>query len=179
MPLWTPEADDDEPEIDTFALLFPAPDAGWVDSVVYSSGWQTRIASALAPASALASAIAGGMALGRTREEIVQDLLPVVQGVEHVARRIARTEGMRVAQSVQMATHAELGDLVIGYQIHALLDERTRPEHRKRNGTIYYAHPVGDQLGYDQMPDPPHEADGSLAWNCRCYLTPVLRDQEF
>jgi hypothetical protein len=79
---------------------------------------------------------------------------------------------------MQMTAHSQLGDLVAGWQIHATLDERTRPEHAARNGTIYWIHPKAGQRGVDEMPHPPMEADGSTAWNCRCFLTPVLREPD-
>ncbi len=81
---------------------------------------------------------------------------------------------MRIAHSVQHIAWKGMGDLVIGYQIHATLDQNTRPAHAARNGTIYYADPKQGQLGYDKMPHPPLEADGSIAWNCRCHNSPVL-----
>ena len=51
-----------------------------------------------------------------------------------------------------MDAHAQLGDLVAGWQVHATLDERTRPEHAARNGTIYWLHPKAGQKGVGEMP---------------------------
>lgn len=163
---------------DILSVLFAPPSVQRTQEIVYASGWQERLRSGtgLASPEALAARISTGMMLGYDIAQITREILPVVQGVASSARRIARTESMRVAAQVQMDMHRGLGDLVVGYQIHATLDERTRPEHRARDGTIYYANPGPDQLGYDQMPHPPQEADGSLAWNCRCFLTPVLRE---
>lgn len=160
------------------SLLFPAPTPQRVDQIIYTSGWQERIRSGtgLADPLHLAQRLATGLSLGRSQEEIARDLLPAVQHVQSSARRIARTESMRVAQQIQMDQHEQLGDLVIGWQVHATLDENTRPEHRARDGTIYWLHPKPGQPGLDQRPDPPQEADGTMSWNCRCFLTPVLRD---
>ena len=92
---------------------------------------------------------------------------------------------MRVAAATQMDAHAALGDLVVGYKVHATLDNNTRPWHRSRDGQRYYLDPAPDQKGMAQCPHPPDEAaDPSerpvgtprTAWNCRCYLTPILRD---
>ncbi len=159
-------------------LLFPAPSPERIERVVYAGDWQTRIraGSGLADPAAVAQRVATGLALGRTQQQIARDIRPAVQGSLSAARRIARTESMRVAGAVQMDAHASLGDLVVGYQVHATLDERTRPEHRARDGTVYWARPRPGQLGYDAMPQPPQEADGSMAWNCRCTLSPVLAE---
>lgn len=164
---------------DYFAsILFPAPTEAELNHVVYSSGWEQRFMAGthLAQPQALASVIVSGMAAGKNHREIARDLLPAVQGVQSSAKRIARTECLRVAGAAQMDCHSQLGDLVAGYQIHALLDQHTRPAHAARSGTIYWAKPKPGQLGYDVMPRPPQEANGSTAWNCRCFMTVVLHD---
>lgn len=174
-------ADGDSDDTDTLArLLFPPPRAEQVDAIVYATGWVKRLAAAtrLAEPERLAPIISAGMAAGKTRQQLVRDLLPIVDGVRSTARRIARTEGMRVAGAMQMATHESLGDLVVGYRINATLDSAVRPEHRERDGTIYWRHPKAGQLGFDRMPNPPQEADGSTAWNCRCWLEPILSEEE-
>ena len=90
------------------------------------------------------------------------------------AYTISRTSmsGM-VSQVSKMAFNSLPNDLV-GFQVHGILDDRIRPAHRERNGTIYYKKPRYGNAGFDQMPNPPLEADGSVAHNCRCWLTPVL-----
>lgn len=67
---------------------------------------------------------------------------------------------------------------VIGFQVLGILDNRIRPEHRARHGTIYYKNPGIGRLGFSQMPNPPLEADGSYAYNCRCTLIPVFKGDE-
>jgi SPP1 gp7 family putative phage head morphogenesis protein len=158
-------------------LLFPPFTVPEVQAVVYASGWAQRLSAGtkLGSPSVLAGLIAHGLTAGRSQEEIARDILPAVQNVQSSARRVARTESMRVAQAAQMHAHAQLGPLVIGYTVRAVLDQNTRPAHRARDRTAYYAHPGPGQLGYDQMPNPPAEADGSIAYNCRCFLTPILR----
>jgi SPP1 gp7 family putative phage head morphogenesis protein len=160
-----------------------------VDRILFApSGgrtWQDRVASLtrLAQPEQLASILASGMAAGKAQREIANDLLPAVNNVRSSARRIARTEGLRVAHAVQMDAHEQLGDLKIGYQIRAQLDQNTRPWHASRSGTIYYDQPTATQKGPAQRPNPPEEAlDPSerpagtpqLAHNCRCSLSPVL-----
>ena len=126
------------------------------------------------PPERLAQIVSQGYAQGKSQRDVAKDLLPAVNNVRASAMRVARTWGMHVTHEEQMKVHAGLGDAVIGYQIHAVLDQNTRPRHRARNGTIYYADPKPGQPGYDQMPRPPLEADGSMSWNCRCWLSPVL-----
>lgn len=157
-------------------LMNSAPDGPWHEKLTRA----TRLASP----DALANLITSSYSQGKNREEIERDLLPAVNGVRSSARRIARTEGMRIAHAAQMESHEQLGDLVIGYMIHATLDERTRPWHRHRSGTVYYLEPRQGQKGPEQMPNPPEEprdarerpaGEPQTAYNCRCYLSPVLR----
>lgn len=160
-------------------LIFPPPPEEWVRNIVFSGDWVQRLqATPSARPEAIASRIADGLAAGKTHVQIARDVRPLVDGIRSRARTIARTESMRVAHAGQMQCHAQLGDLVIGYQVRATLDQHTRPAHAARNGTIYYRDPVAGQLGYEKMPHPPQEADGSTAWGCRCYLVPVLRPPE-
>lgn len=170
-------------------LIFPPPDRATIDRIIFApSGnrtWQDRVASLtrLAQPEQLASILAAGMAQGKSQREIANDLLPAVNGVRSSARRIARTESLRVAHSLQQQAHEQLGDLVEAYVVHAQLDQWTRPWHAARNGTVYYKEPKAGQKGPFQMPNPPEEAaDPSerppntpfVAPNCRCWLSPML-----
>lgn len=165
--------------------VLPPPSRERTSGIVYSSGWTSRLEtlSRIAPPHQLAAQVATGMANGQNVRQIAQRLRPALQGVQTSARRVARTEGMRVAHEVQMAAYDQLGDLVIGYQIHATKDGNTRHWHRDRDGTIYYKEPKPGQKGLFQMPRPPMEAPDPaerpantphVAPNCRCYMTPVM-----
>lgn len=138
--------------------------------------WQARLAqqTKLGEPKQLASIITQWRNSGKTPKEMEKAMLPFVQGVRTTARRVARTEAQRVASMTRMETYEELGDLAVGYQIHATMDSHTRPHHAARSGQIYYKKPKPGQLGLDKMPQPPHEPDGSVAFNCRCYITPVM-----
>lgn len=81
---------------------------------------------------------------------------------------------MDVAHAAQMRCFDQLGPALEGYQVHATLDQNTRPEHAARNGQRYMVHPTAGQLGLDKMPHPPREADGSYAHSCRCWLSPLM-----
>jgi len=120
-----------------------------------------------------------GIAQGWDRRRIAAELTDVFGGWESSARRVARTEGLRVATRTQLSASEEIPDLVQGYQVLSVLDARVRPEHRERHGTIYHRNPRGSQLGFDVMPQPPLDNPGSvLAHNCRCFLCPVFHLDE-
>jgi hypothetical protein len=180
----------DTPKDDLSAWLFPGPTPDEVKEIVYAAvngiSWRDRLATATktsATPERIASILADGWNRGRTVPEIAKALRPIVDGVKSTAKRIARTEGMRIALQTQEKQWAALGDFVLGYQVHAVLDERTRRspnlqlDHYRRDGLIYYKQPKRGQLGMDDCPHPPLEAknNGSVyAWNCRCTLSPVL-----
>lgn len=84
------------------------------------------------------------------------------------AYTIARTSMSELIGKAGKIAYESLPKDLVGFQVHGILDERIRPAHRARNGTIYYKKPRYDNLGFDQMPNPPLEADGSMAYNCRC-----------
>jgi SPP1 gp7 family putative phage head morphogenesis protein len=145
-------------------------------NVIYRGDWAKRIASLtrLALPGVLAAAIARGTLELKTPYELAREIRPLVQGVQVSARRIARTECLRIAHTVQMDTYEKLGDMVIGYQVHAVLDSRTRPAHRERDGFIFYKNPKPGQRPMSECPKPPMESNGKPAFNCRCFLSPVF-----
>lgn len=162
-------------------LLFPPPSQSLVDSIIFATikgrTWEQRLATMTktsATPERLAATVGQGVAQGKTVQQIAKDLLPVVDGIRSTARRIARTEALRVVQEASFQSWQGMGDLVVGYQILAVLDQVTRPDHAKRNGTVFYKVPKSGQHGLDEMPHPPLEADGSYAWNCRCHLSQCL-----
>ena len=144
------------------------------------ASWQSRLAqqTSLAPPEHLATILTQDFNGQKTPAELARVLKDHVGGVASTARRVARNESMRIAHESRMDAYDDLGDLVIGFQIHATMDSRVRPEHAARSGTIYYKKPTADQLGLDKMPRPPIEEDGTVAHNCRCWITPVLSVNE-
>lgn len=166
-------------------LLFAPPPESELDRIVRATtggvSWEQRLqaATSLAGPEQLAGLLLSSMAGGKSQREVMQDILPHVDNVRTTARRIARTEGMRVANAMHFEASEQLGpDVVPGYQIHATLDQNTRPAHAARNGTIYWREPKAGQKGFDEMPSPPQEADGSTAHNCRCFMTALLTPPE-
>jgi SPP1 gp7 family putative phage head morphogenesis protein len=168
------------------AFLFPPPAAEDVHRIVHATvggvTWEQRLDSATrtsATPEKLAQIVGDGVAAGRTAQQIAKELLPVVDGVRSSARRIARTESLRVVHEVQFEQWQGLGEMIAGYQIHSVMDERVRSSHALRNGHIYYVNPKPGQSGLDECPHPPAEADGTVAQNCRCYLSVVLHPADY
>lgn len=162
------------------ALLFPPPPESVIRSIVYASGWSARLGNetSLAAPRDIAAAVMQSVTSGQSIRDLARDLLPIVDGVRSTARRVARDESMRVSHAMQQAAWSQVDELIVGYQVNAVLDARTRPEHRARAGTIYYKNPQPGQKGMDECPHPPYEADGSWAYNCRCFISPVMVDPD-
>jgi SPP1 gp7 family putative phage head morphogenesis protein len=142
------------------AMMFPPPNTQHVSEIVYATGWRERLAAITKRAApeVLAQAVAVGYAKGENVQQLAARVKPALDGIRSSARRVARTEGMRVAHESQMRSWERLGDRITGYQIHATLDQHTRPWHASRSGTIYYREPADGQKGPEQMPRPPLEA---------------------
>lgn len=163
---------EDDRHIDLLRLILAAPSVDELRAMVGLPA--KRITKATDP-NTLTRTITQAIADGWDRRKIGAELTRVFSVTASAARRIARTEGLRVATETQIAVSEQLSEIIIGYRISAVLDSRTRPDHRKRHGTIYYREPKAGQLGFDAMPRPPVEKDNSIAYNCRCFLVPVFR----
>jgi SPP1 gp7 family putative phage head morphogenesis protein len=147
--------------------VFPPLDATTIDAIVRSPiagiTWEQRIMSLsrLVDPAQVAAKVVAKFAEGANVRQIYKEILPLVDGgIKASAMRIARTESMRIANAAQRASYADLGDLAIGIQIHATLDQRTRPHHGLRHGTVFYFD--GRSPSIDIAPDLPDEP------NCRC-----------
>jgi hypothetical protein len=164
--------------------IFKPLDLGNLTKIIYSTDWRQRLAAQtkLANPAAIASIITQGFALGKTPARIAREIRPAVQGVQSTARRIARTEGLRIAHEVQLDTYEQIPG-VIAYQIHSMHFPATRHWHAQRDKTIYYRNPGPGQKGFFQLPRPPMEAPDvnerprgtpQIAFNCLCWITPVF-----
>lgn len=151
-------------------LMFPAPGVGKILQAlglhVQPAGWQDMGANVRKLPVDLAATIARLISEGKNQQQVAKEILPYFEGSRMRARRVARTFGLLVSHEGRRAAHDQLGDMLVGYQIHATHDENTRKHHAARDGTIYYKNPEPGQKGFDEMPRPPLEADGSIAWNC-------------
>lgn len=155
--------------------IFPPPTREHVERVLYrdvaGANWQQRmdaLSHKITDFDKLAGVLSSGATQGLTRQQLVRQVQPHVQGIASSARRMARTEGLRIVTAIQKEQTDQLGDMLQGYQIVATLDQNTRPEHALRNGRVYWAdrrrRPTVDEL--PELPDEP---------NCRCYSVPVLK----
>lgn len=130
----------------------------------------------------LAMKIATLYSEGRSTQEVSRQVRPYFEGSAMRAERSARTLGAYVGTERNLATSEALGDLVLGYQVHSAGGENARHNHAMRSGTVYYREPKGNQVGIEKMPHPPvdegsgpYDGPKGTQWNCRCWITPVLR----
>ena len=117
--------------------------------------------------------ISQGYSRGENLKELQARIEPqITGGIKASAARVARTEGMRIAEQVQRKAWDGIWDMMTGVQIVAVLDTRTQPKHATRNGTIYYKTPRPNLPTIAQLPDLPD------APNCRCMTVPVMEPPE-
>ncbi|QVL32336.1 hypothetical protein KIH39_26475 [Telmatocola sphagniphila] len=156
--------------------LFRAPSQQKVGEILRKSGWEGRFTSLtkMGKPEQMATIIQSGFSQGLTPREIARELKPMMENASASARRVARTFGQEIAHSVRMDAYEQLGDLSDGYQIHATHDSNTRPEHMQRDGRKYWKDPTKGQYTTAKMPRPPLEDDGTIAHNCRCWLSVML-----
>lgn len=132
--------------------------------------WEKRLtdlSSKVTQPERVAGEIITGMATGEDVKSLRDRIDKHVGKLHGSSMRIARTEARRVAETANReALKQSLGDLLDGWQITAVLDERTRPEHAARHGTVYRK---GGQPAFEDAPETPD------APNCRCTLVPVLK----
>jgi len=157
--------------------VFPPPARDSVLEIIHRPNagvdWAERIRglSKLVEPEKIASAMTAGIADGKNIAELSRDVLQHVEGgIKASARRIARTEGLRVANTMQRDSYADLGDLSVGIQILETLDQHTRPHHALRSGQIFYND--GRQPDISQAPVLPDEP------NCRGFDIPVMAPPE-
>ena len=158
-------------------LVFPPPSTREVAEIISrpnsntGTSWQSRFATLskqITDNRAVFGELTTAFSSGETIDQMRERILPHVRGIRASAQRIARTEGLRVAERVQRRSWNGLGEMLLGVQILATLDENTRPHHAERNGTIYYKESKEGEKTLDEIPDLPDEP------NCRCWSTPVL-----
>jgi len=158
---------------DYLRLIIRPPAAWFLKAVV---GAAPDLLTRLIDPDAASDVVLQGVAAGYDRTRIAKDLTQVFGGYENAARRVARTEGLRVATQTQLSASEEIPELVIGYKVYAVpKTEYSRIDHLKRSGTSYFRNPKGDQLGFDVLPQPPFDNPGRILQNnCRCGLVPLF-----
>lgn len=168
---------DDEWEKIVKQVVIPPPTPAQVEAIIQGQPingkmWQERfsdLSRKITNPEALAAQLITGYSQGENLQQLTKRITPLVQGIKSSARRIARTEGMRVAETIQRDAWKDLGDMMQGVQILAVLDQNTRQTHAARNGTIFYNEPKAGQKPISELPHTPDEP------NCRCWTTPVLK----
>ncbi|MES2342306.1 MAG: hypothetical protein V4597_11555 [Pseudomonadota bacterium] len=170
-------------------VLPPPPEPvvrAWLAQFVRPADWQTLgTPTDRRMPEELANVLASGKARGLGQRELALEVRPHLDGSRVRARRAARTFGIHAAHSGQLDAWESLGDLVIGYTLHSAKVPLSRPWHVARDGREYYRHPGPGQDGLEKCPHPPLEpADPAerpagtshIAFNCLCYVTPILRE---
>jgi SPP1 gp7 family putative phage head morphogenesis protein len=159
------------------ALAFPPPSRQEVEDALRRPlpgglDWDTRLRSWAQPLRGqILSQLIDGLANGENVTDLEQRLRPITGGLAYKAWRIANTEAGKVMMRDYLGRIEGAGDLLAGQQIVAVMDERTRPAHAARHGTIYWRQPNGEYRSErgDLMPDLPD------APNCRCIFIPVMQ----
>lgn len=162
------------------SLLFPPPRledvSRWLSEKPPGGlSWDERLRRwEAATRGAMLTQLTQGLVAGENIDGLRARLEPFTAGLAYRAQRIARTEGCRVAERAGRACYSQMGELLDGLQIVAVMDEWTRPHHAARNGRIYRRGLDGlyrDDAG-QLLPDLPDEP------NCRCMTIPVLQTPE-
>lgn len=134
-----------------------------VNAPVNGQTWRERLSvmtSLRVSQREMAGAIAKAYAAGGNISEVQRAIRPLVQKSASAARTIARTESLRVANTMRERASEAAGDAVVGYTRRATLDDVTRPEHARQNGRVFKK---GEPR--PSMPDGP---------NCRCWYDDIL-----
>jgi hypothetical protein len=104
----------------------------------------------------------------------IKPLLDQNEGLNYKAKRIARTEGVRVAAAAQQEAEMHLVDMLKGQRVSTQGDSRVRHAHAASwptpPGKLYLRTGAGYTFG-DWPGKPPYGP------NCRCKSVPVLHDE--
>jgi hypothetical protein len=106
-----------------------------------------------------------------TPAQAVAQLKPVIEKVKVSQTLLAKTTAARLNTEVTVTVAKQVG--CIGVRVYSVLEPLTRPAHRARHLTGYYFDPGPGQKHFMDAPNPPYEADGTLAFNCLCWLQPI------
>jgi SPP1 gp7 family putative phage head morphogenesis protein len=157
-------------EFEAFAneVIFPPLTRSQIETIVENGQWLRTFPGNKSKFNdpAFRDRLVEGIASGDNVEQLTRRIRDLEAGVYWKARRTARTESLRVAEAAQRETWDDLGGMMAGVQILAVLDQNTRPEHAQRNGQIYADEPRDGELPMDELPFPPDEPNSVLpgAW---------------
>jgi len=158
--------------------VFPDLSAQQVSLIVANQQIPQKIYNALKRGGSSPRQIASMIAIMGNPAERRRLLDDYFRRLRNAAYTSVRTGMASMAGQVNREVYDSIPADVIGFQVLGILDNRIRPAHRARHGTIYYKVPGVDRPGFEQMPNPPLEADGSYAFNCRCSLIPVFKGDD-
>lgn len=114
--------------------------------------------------SALQQIVRDGFALGTPNTEISKQIQASVSIRRNHANTLARTATNAAASSTRDELYVANADILDGLKYVATLDSRTRLDHAAKDGRVY---------GLDE-PGRPNTPDG---FNCRCVMSPVVKDE--
>lgn len=151
-------------------VIFPPLTLSQIETMVESDQWRKTFPGNKSKFNdpAFRDRLVEGIAGGKNVDELTKSIRDLEDGVYWKARRTARTESLRVSEAAQRETWDDLGEMMAGAQILAVLDQNTRSEHAQRNGQIYAREPAAGELPLDELPGLPDEP------NCRCWTVPVM-----
>lgn len=154
-------------------IVFPPPTKQQAEEVLRSDRWPDRktwpqrLQREGFSFDSIVNQVSTSMSQGKDLRQITKDIEPLVNNVRVRARRIARTESIRVAQVMQRETDKNVDDLTYGRQILSVGDERVRPEHKERHGRVYYKPGWGPPGSHDigECPETPDAPNSVLPGN--------------
>lgn len=124
----------------------------------------------------LLSIMTGGIPTGSDGASLIDSLTPQIESlvgnITYKAKRIARTEGVRIAEVAQRESWQDIADLMDGVRTYTADDANVRDQHVHWNGKLFYRQSNGDYVARDGelLPDFP------AGPNCRCWSTPEFRE---
>ena len=108
---------------------------------------------------------------GAAWQSMTAEIKPLVGNVNYKAKRIARTESVRVAEDMQRKAFFEAEDLIQGIRTFTADDRKVRETHRHWHDKLFYKTSDG-YIARDGERLPRFPAGA----NCRCWDTPELID---
>jgi hypothetical protein len=124
----------------------------------------------------LLNLLTGGLPAGSDGASLKDYLAPkiddMVGGIRYKAMRIARTESIRIAETMQRESWKDIQDLMIGVRTFTANDSKVREEHQHWHDKLFYRTSDGNYVAADGEPLP----DLPAGPNCRCWSTPEFSD---
>lgn len=170
----SPRMSDDEWEAYAKEVIFPPLTRSEIETIVGDDHWTTTFPGNQSKFNdpAFHEKLVRGITEGEDVEKLTKSIRDLEDGVYYKARRTARTESLRVAEMAGREAWDDLGEMFVGAQVLAVLDQNTRPHHALRNGTVYANEPQAGEESIDDLPILPDEP------NCRCWSVPILAPPE-